>query len=227
MTDQMTIQQSGTTKSYNPHDHLIKIKSKDGTLKDYYPAGWRLYELNMRYENHSFSSEIVHMDVERNFVVVKCVLYLGGDPTMSPRKTEAMKSGLLSQLDKVETAAKARCARDFGISTEFALLDDDDLDSVEVVHSDEQSNGQADDSHKQSNGHKPARTPATVQAFFAKTYKVAPTDLDTRWQAFKKHVLGETVADDGLTEEQLNQLNGYISRDWQERQSQRSIRKVS
>ena len=25
-------------KVYNPREHLVKIKSKDGSLKDYYPA---------------------------------------------------------------------------------------------------------------------------------------------------------------------------------------------
>ncbi|MBV9688339.1 MAG: hypothetical protein JO202_01380, partial [Ktedonobacteraceae bacterium] len=51
-------------KAYNPRDHLIKIKTKQG-LKDYYPACWRLYELNMRYPNSNFRSDILHLDVER------------------------------------------------------------------------------------------------------------------------------------------------------------------
>jgi hypothetical protein len=80
---------------------------------------------------------------------------------------------------------------------------------------------------QQGQQHQPARTSATVQAFFAKQYQVKPVDLDTRWAAFKKHVLKIEAADNDLTGEQLDQLNGYISRDWQERQSQRSVRKVS
>lgn len=117
----MAEQPNASAKSYNPRDHLVQIRTKEG-LKDYYPAAWRLYELNMRYPNANFRSEIIHMDVERNFVIVKCTLYLGnGDPDLASRKTEALKQGLLSQLDKVETAAKARCARDLGISTELAL----------------------------------------------------------------------------------------------------------
>ena len=120
-------------KVYNPREHLVKIKSKDGSLKDYYPAPYRLYELTLRYSNANFSSEIIHMDVERNLVVVKCRLYLGAHFEQSEKKTEAMKSGLLSALDKVETAAKARCARDFGISTELAL--ETDLES-EIEQSD-------------------------------------------------------------------------------------------
>ena len=27
-------------KPYNPHDHLVKIRSKDGAMKDYLPASW-------------------------------------------------------------------------------------------------------------------------------------------------------------------------------------------
>ena len=111
-------------KSYNPREHLVKIRSKDGVMKDYYPAAWRLYELSLRYPNANFSSEIMLLDVDRNLVVVKCRLYLGASYEQSEKKTEAMKSGSLSTLDKVETAAKARCARDFGISTELALETD-------------------------------------------------------------------------------------------------------
>ena len=114
-------------KSYNPREHLVKIRSKDGGMKDNYPAAWRLYELTLRYPNANFSSEIMLLDVERNLMVVKCRLYLGASYEQSEKKTEAMKSGSLSTLDKVETAAKARCARDFGISTELAL--ETDLDS--------------------------------------------------------------------------------------------------
>jgi hypothetical protein len=114
-------------KSYNPREHLVKIRSKDGAMKDYYPAAWRLYELTLRYPNANFSSEIMLLDIERNLVVVKCRLYLGASYEQSEKKTEALKSGALSTLDKVETAAKARCARDFGISTELAL--ETDLDS--------------------------------------------------------------------------------------------------
>jgi len=113
-------------KPYNPREHLVKIRSKDGAMKDYYPAAWRLYELTLRYPNANFSSEIMLLDIERNLVVVKCRLYLGASYEQSEKKTEALKSGPLSTLDKVETAAKARCARDFGISTELALETDVD-----------------------------------------------------------------------------------------------------
>ncbi len=118
------------SNGYNAHDHLVKISTKQG-LKDYLPAAWRLYELNLKYGNANFSSEIIHLDPERDFVIVKVKLYTGPDYEMAEKKAEAMKQGPLSQLDKVETAAKARAARDFGVSTEFALDIDDDATAPE------------------------------------------------------------------------------------------------
>jgi len=146
------------TKSYNPRDHLVKIKTRDG-LKDYYPAAWRLYELNLRYPNANFQSQIIHMDMEHNFVIVKCTLYLGqGDLEMAERRTEAMKGGLLSQLDKVETAAKARCARDLGISTELALDITDDEEPVDTAS--EESTPVVD---KPAQPDKPAQTSSQLE----------------------------------------------------------------
>ena len=51
----------------------------------------------------------------------KARLYLGPDYDVSHKKAEALKQGKLSQLDKLNTAAKVRCARDMGIGTEYAL----------------------------------------------------------------------------------------------------------
>ncbi len=135
----MSEQQPSLPKVYNSRDHLITIPTKNGP-KEYYPAAWRLYELNLRYEEANFSSEILFMDLERNFVIVKCKLYLGPEYEMSHRKTEAMKQGQLSQLDKLETAAKARCARDLGISTELALdMEDGEINDAGAPHSQEAS----------------------------------------------------------------------------------------
>jgi hypothetical protein len=153
----MSETQPSTSKAYNPREHLVTIKTKDGP-KEYYPAAWRLYELNMRYEEANFQSDIIHMDIERNFVVVKVKLYLGSDYDMSHRKTEAMKQGQLSQLDKLETAAKARCARDLGVSTELAL---DILEEGEEI------------AHSQNNA-----PPLTISAVSASISTAANTPLD-------------------------------------------------
>src|SRR6266516_981787 len=117
----MTQNGNGNGNAFNPQDNLVKIKSKDGSQKDYYPAAWRLYELSLKYPNANFSSEVLYFDVEKNTCLVKVRLYLGADYAQSDKKAEAHKSGPYTSLDKVETAAMARAARNFGIGTEYAL----------------------------------------------------------------------------------------------------------
>jgi hypothetical protein len=104
-----------------------KQQNKNVTIR-YYPASWRLFELHLRYPYANFSSDIYLCDREADIVVVKCHLYLGPSYELSPKKAEAYKQGKLSMLDKIETAAKARCARDFGIGTEHAL----DIEDAEI-----------------------------------------------------------------------------------------------
>jgi hypothetical protein len=120
-----------TEQQYSAHDHLIQIKAKDGSLKDYYPAAYRLYELRLRFPNITIESEIVHMNEEKNFVIVKAIIYDGKTYEEATRRASSLKQGLLSALDKVETAAKARAARDYGVSTELALDSEpeEDLDT--------------------------------------------------------------------------------------------------
>ena len=113
-------------ETYNPHEHLVEIKDKQGNVKKYLPAAWRLFELRLRYPTITIETEIVHMDPERNLVVVKAWIFDGKTYDESDRRASAYKQGFLSALDKVETAAKARASRDFGISTELALDMDDE-----------------------------------------------------------------------------------------------------
>jgi len=61
----------------------------------------------------------------------------------------------------------------------------------------------------------PARTPETVKAFYAKTYKIKPADCERNWQTFTKGVLGQSVPDDRLTAEHLTKLNYAISQQYQ------------
>ncbi len=111
---------STASNGYSAKDHLITISTKQGP-RQYLPANWRLYELAQKYAAANFSSEILISDLDRDFCVVKVKLYLGPDYDLSERKVESLKQGKLSELDKVETGAMARAARNFGISTEYAL----------------------------------------------------------------------------------------------------------
>ncbi len=202
-------------KTYHPHDHLIKIRTKDGH-KDYYPAAWRLYELQLRYEEANFSSDLLLMDVERDLAVVKCRLYLGPDYQMSHKKTEALKSGPLSQLDQVETAAKAECARDFGCGTEYALVFIDDPELIDApssrdpmtAHPVEQS--AAWTAQTNNDGHAPVHTVEAVQAAFATASHIPSAHQAEQWAALKASVLGTAVADQDLSDGQLAQLHQAV-----------------
>ncbi len=107
-------------EEYNPKDHLISVgKNKDGSAVLYYPAAWRLYELRLRHPHFTLEAEIVYM--EEGTVVIKAIGYDGLDYASSSLKGTALKQGKLFELDKVETKAKSRVARDIGIGTEYAL----------------------------------------------------------------------------------------------------------
>ena len=201
-----------SARAYQPRDHLVKIRTKEG-LKDYYPAAYRLYELTLRYPNANFTSEIVHLDVEHDFVIVKCCLYLGADYSLSDKKTEALKQGRLSALDKVETAAKARCARDFGISTELALeLQEEDLetDGVEAVGPAAATTPPA---HPQEpgNGQKLPVSLDTVKALVWSVYHIAKEQQTPQtWTKYKASVLGSDIPDALLSDADRARLHGHI-----------------
>lgn len=202
-----------TQTTYNAHEHLIQIKGRDGQQKEYYPAAWRLYELRYRHPHITIESEIVHLDQEHNFVIVKAVIYDGKTYEESSLRASSMKQGLLSALDKVETAAKARAARDAGVSTELAL----DSEPEEDIDPAPSQNA-------------PANTKTTTRGNLAVVPNEAPTEqqaqpqhsplvqfmLDARrdgfitgttkeertvsWEAFKLDILGTLVLDADLTD---------------------------
>jgi hypothetical protein len=131
------IQRSAQLEKYSAHEHILQWTSfnKKTNLTEvvnYYPANWRLYELNLKYPIAKFDIDLVLVDQERDFCIVKARLYIGDTYETSPRRAVAHKQGKLTSLDKVETQAKARAARDLGISTELAL-DIDDSPVGEVV----------------------------------------------------------------------------------------------
>ena len=200
-----------SARAYHPGDHLVKIRTKEG-LKDYYPASYRLYELTLRYPNANFTSEIVHLDVEHDFVIVKCCLYLGAEYSLSDKKTEALKQGRLSALDKVETAAKARCARDFGISTELALeLQEEELetDGVEGVGPKEVTTVPVHP-HEPGNRHQFPVSLDTVRALVWSAYHVAREQQTPQtWAKYKASVLGSDVPDALLSEAERARLHGH------------------
>lgn len=188
MTDEQRLQ---SLEQYNAYEHLVEIRDKQGNIKKYYPAAWRLYELRLKFPHITIESEIVHMDVEHNMVVVKAWIFDGKTYGDSERRASAYKQGLFSALDKVETAAKARASRDFGISTELAL----DMDE-EVVGA--LSNGGS------------TLQPEALEAIKAEVKTLGLAHNAQQWQAWKKKVLGRDLPDNRLSDAHIGKLNAAI-----------------
>lgn len=271
---------------YTPQEHLIVLKTPDGP-KEYYPFNWRLHEFRLRYPGGVLDAQIIQVDLERDFVIVKATASEDG---LDNCKGVGLQTGSLVLLHQVTNHAKVQALADLGIGCPWPVIFEDELDDAKIVKQavEASSNGHTpnhlesarrlfastfnvqpealverwaaykvnilgapvDDSDltpaqlarvhgsivakekelAQHSGqqHKPARTASTVQAFFAKQYQVKPVDLDTRWAKFKAHVLKTEITDDDLTEEQLSQLNAFISQQYQKQQAQRPVvRKVS
>ncbi len=172
--------------AYNPNSHLVQIKAKDGSLKDYLPAAYRFHELNLRYSNANFSTDLIFYDLEKNFCVVRVRLYLGADYELSDKKAESMKQGLFTALDKVETAAKARCCRDFGIGTEYAL----DMEAEETPA------GQDTSEHL-----------ATIKAELKTLGQVRNPQ---QWSSWKKTVVGRDLPDNKLSSVHITKMKAAI-----------------
>lgn len=142
MTQALTVP-STQLENYNPREHLVKWtafdKSRNKSVTvEYYPAAWRLYELRLRYPSVTIETEVIAMDIERDFVLIKAWIFTGDTYATSVgpghKRASSGKQGKLSIYDKIETAAKSRAARDMGISTELALdMDDGEVETNIVV----------------------------------------------------------------------------------------------
>lgn len=193
--------------AYRARDHLIKIKSKDGSLREYLPAAWRLYELSLRYPDANFSTELLFFDVEKNFCIVRCRLYLGADYEFSPKKVEACKSGPLTNLDKIETAAQARCARLFGVSTEYALESDTGEEEEEAAASTPRTSSEEEHSEAKLQNN----SVVTLKSVKAAVHKAGLAHNREQWNNWKRAQLGQDVTDDALTRAQIALLyNGTL-----------------
>ncbi len=212
----LQVAQSNTMlESYNPREHLVKWTAFDkakgkSVVVEYYPAAWRLYELRLRYPSITIETEVVAMDIERDFVLIKAWMFTG--PTyaesvgLGHKRASSAKQGKLSMYDRVETAAKSRAARDMGISTELALdMDDGEIEGSVTVIEEERANG-----HVIEAGNAPRALPQPQQEAFDpkkaldKLYDRAMeigiiTDL-VGWQSLKCDVFGEMVSDEKITE---------------------------
>jgi hypothetical protein len=65
--------------------------------------------------------------------------------------------------------------------------------------------------------HRPKLSTGTVQAFYAKTYRVKPDELEAQWSKFVAGVVQKTLPTDTLTNDDLLKLNYVISQEYQRR----------
>lgn len=205
-------------EEYKPQEHLIDIRDRSGNVKKYLPAAWRLYELQLRYPNANFSSDIVYMDHEKDFVIVRARLYLGTDYNASEKRAEAHKQGRLSGLDKVETAAMARAARNWGIGTEYALdmSPDDETEATHPEASQSRQNGHSTvQTVPQPNGTQVPRTVAhdRLKAIYTRGKNAGLYANEEDFKGFIQHALGlaEPVELRALTEDRAKDVEEKIA----------------
>lgn len=201
MTQQNTI-------TYAAHEHLIQIKGKDGQTKDYYPAAWRLYELRLRFPHITLESEIVHLDVEHNLVIIKAIIFDGKSYNEAERRASSFKQGPLNMLDKVETAAKARAARDFGVSTELALDSEPEEDIPDVVPASSQAKSKAPLSMvpAQPASETPPPLVEMLHGMYEYACQIGLISNLVGWEALKVDILGYAINDEKMSVGQVEQI---------------------
>ncbi len=121
--------QTPATKNYNPCEHLVVLKTANGP-KEHYPFHWRLHEFRLRYPNGVLDAQIVQLDVERDFVVVKVV---AKEDDLGNCQGVGLSSGSLTLVDKVAERAKAQALVDLGIGCAWPIAFDDMLETLEIV----------------------------------------------------------------------------------------------
>jgi hypothetical protein len=190
------------TTTYNSHEHLIKIKGKDGQVKDYLPANWRLHELRVTCPTATIESEIVFMDQEHNFVIIKATIFDGTSYEESTRRASSMKQGLLTSLDKVETGAKSRASRDFGIGTEFALEaePEEDLDPAPAQNApaNTKATTRGNLSMVPQNGTEPSPLLGALQEMYIYARDLGLVKSTVDWEALKVDILGKALHDEEM-----------------------------
>jgi hypothetical protein len=226
--------QNDVTNAYHPQDHLILLKTVTGP-KHYYPFCWRLHEFRLRYPMGILDAEILHVDVERDLVVVKVTAKAD---ELGSCIGVGLQAGGLTTLTHVTERAQAQALADLGIGCPWPVAFDDMLEGMEVLQSEPAPiplhegahTASSEDPTPSESKHQPVRTAETVQAFYARTYGVKSTELEAKWAKFCLGITGRALAQGPLTGDELNKINGIISRYWEKQHVQQastgSIRKA-
>lgn len=196
-------QREKALKDYDPRGHLISVgTNKDRSPVLYYPAAWRLYELRLRHPHFTLEAEIIHMDEEKGTCIVKAIGYDGLDYASSNLKGTALKQGKLTELDKVETKAKSRVARDVGIGTEYAL--DMTADETDATHDDLPERVLA----RETTAEVPIPINAPLVSELRERHKFLGMKDD--FETIKFKLLKRKLTDDEMSPEMCIHINGFF-----------------
>jgi len=130
------------TRTFNPNEHLIQLKSKQGS-SDYLPVQWRLVWFRSECPNGTIETEIVHLDLDREteeetfvwnsekkrsekviktaqgIAICRATVKDGKGGVATGTKMEKASS-FSDWLEKAETGAIGRALAALGYGTQFA-----------------------------------------------------------------------------------------------------------
>ncbi len=134
--------QEQRTRAFNPNDHVIQLKSRDG-FRDYLPVQWRLVWFREQCPNGSIETEMLHLDLDREteeeidvwneekqvneksarhangFAIFRAVAKDGKGGVGMGTKSEKAAS-FPDFIEKAETGAIGRALAALGFGTQFA-----------------------------------------------------------------------------------------------------------
>lgn len=136
-----------TKKPFNPHEHLIQLKSKDGP-KDYLPVNWRMVWFREHFPHGTIETQEVIIDLDREveeeafvwnsekrrsekitkhgrgYAMFKATVTDGEGGRATGYGTETA-AGFPDFVEKAETRAIGRALSALGFGTQFAPEDDE------------------------------------------------------------------------------------------------------
>jgi hypothetical protein len=199
-------------QAFNPNEHLIKIKTKDG-LKDYLVVQWRLVWFRDQCPQGVIKTEPITIDLDRE---TEEEAYVWNDEKKRSEKVIKRANGFAlfhahvedgkggvgegtksekaasfpDYIEKAETGAIGRALAALGYGTQFTG------DELEEGH-------RIVDSPT-------ASTPDDLDIIKAAAKELKLATNANEWMAWKKQVFGREVADQALTPAQKSRLKGAI-----------------
>lgn len=205
---------------FNPNEHVMKLKSKDG-MKDYLPVQWRLVWFREQCPDGTIETELVHLDLDKEMyeeafvwnnekkrsekvmksacgvAVFRATVKDGKGGVATGTKMEKAAS-FPDFIEKSETGAIGRALAALGYGTQFAPELNEEHRIVDSPAEEHQ--------HTRT---LPDLDLATVSIRVGKAFSFKQEEFETRWQAYKQHVIGSAKPDEALSQSDIKKLLDY------------------